>query len=163
MIRYRFLLYTILGLAFGVIDWFYLDSLAHFSWGKLGNSILVVPIIILMNYGIWLVPLIPVVIHEARRAQRWLSPAFAGILTWSSAILSYYAYYAALLSTGRLPNLEHLNIFGEKDESFWAGYWEMFHRIITFQFLEWIVIAVIGGAAIGALSYLLFRRKPLVD
>jgi hypothetical protein len=46
----------LIGLIFGIIDWFYLDWLAHISWGNLGQTILVVPIILAMNYGIWLVP-----------------------------------------------------------------------------------------------------------
>ena len=88
--KLRFLFYAIIGLIFGVIDWFYLDWLAHISWGSLGKSILVIPIIILMNYGIWLVPIVPVVIYEARHAERIITPMLAGMLTWSCAIFSYY-------------------------------------------------------------------------
>ena len=88
--KLRFLFYAIIGLIFGVIDWFYLDWLAHSSWGSLGKSILVIPIIILMNYGIWLVPIVPVVIYEARHAERIITPMLAGMLTWSCAIFSYY-------------------------------------------------------------------------
>ena len=80
----RFLLYALIGLIFGIIDWFYLDWLAHISWGSLGESILVVPIIIGMNYGIWLVPIIPVVIYEARQADKILYPVLAGTLAWSN-------------------------------------------------------------------------------
>jgi len=109
--RYRFLLYAIIGLTFGIINWFYLNWLAHISWGSLRESILVIPIIIGMNYGIWLVPIIPVVIYEALQTKRIRNPVVAGILTWSCAIFSYYFYYAILLSLGKLPNLELLNIF----------------------------------------------------
>ena len=83
----------------------------------------------------------------------------AGMLTWSCAIFSYYAYYAVLLSLGKLPHLEHLNIFGTKDEAFWAEYWRMFNTIITGQFLEWIFIALIGGAVIGALAFWVEHKK----
>lgn len=38
--RHRFLLYALIGLIFGIIDWFYLSWLAHVSWGSLGESIL---------------------------------------------------------------------------------------------------------------------------
>ncbi len=155
----QFLLYALIGLVFGVIDWFYLNWIATISWGSLGESILVVPIIIVMNFGIWLVPLIPVAIREAKRSQKISKPIFAGMLTWSCAIFSYYAYYAILLSLGKLPHLEHLNVLGEKSESFWAEYWNMFNRIITNQFLEWIVIALIGGGTIGALVFWLIQKK----
>ncbi len=161
--RSRFLLYALIGLIFGTIDWFYLDWLAHISWGSLGEFILVIPIvipiIIAMNYGIWLVPIIPVVVYEARRARRMRDPMLVGMLTWSCAIFSYYFYYAILLSSGKLMHLEHFNIFGEKDESFWYYYWQMFKGIILSQFFEWIVIAVLGGAIIGAMSFWFIHRK----
>jgi hypothetical protein len=151
--KHRFFLYALVGLIFGIIDWFYLDWLAHISWGSLGESILVVPIIIVMNYGIWLVPIIPVVIYEARHAEKIIYPMLAGMLTWSCAIFSYYVYYTILLSLGKLIHFEHFNIFGDKDETFWYYYWHMFNGIILGQFLEWIIIAIIGGGAIGALIY----------
>lgn len=155
----RFLLYALIGLFFGIIDWFYLNWLAHISWGGLGESILVVPIIIGMNYGIWLVPIIPVVIYETRHAEKILYPILAGMLTWSCAIFSYYVYYAILLSSGKLIHLEHLNIFGDKTATFWYYYWQMFKGIILGQFLEWIIIAVIGGASIGALSFRFLHKR----
>jgi len=151
--------YAGIGLVFGVIDWFYLDWLAHISWGSLGESIIVVPIILIMNFGIWLVPLIPIVKSESKNTQKITDPMFAGMLTWACAIFSYYAYYAVLLSLGKLPHLEHLNIIGTKDEAFWAEYWRMFNTIITGQFLEWIFIALIGGAAIGALAFWVEHKK----
>jgi hypothetical protein len=148
----RFLLYAITGLVFGVMDWFYLDWLAHISWGSLENSILGVPIIIAMNYGFWLVPIIPVEIIESKLARKNIYPVFAGILTWSCAMVSYYTNYAILLSLGKLTNLEHLNILGDKSATFWPEYWQMFDRIILNQFLEWIIIAIIGGAITGVLT-----------
>lgn len=159
--KLRFLLYAIIGLIFGVIDWFYLDWLAHISWGSLGESIMVVPIIIGMNYGIWLVPIIPLAINESRYAENIIYPMFASMLTWSCAIFSYYIYYAILLSLGKLINLEHLNIFGDKYETFWPEYWQMFNKIILGQFLEWIIIAIIGGAITGALIFWFFHKITL--
>ncbi len=157
--RYRFLRYAALGLIFGIIDWFYLDWLAHFSWGSLGKSFLVVPVVVIMNFGIWLVPIIPVVIFETRYSRKVIYPMLAGMLTWSCAILSYYAYYAVLLSTGKLIHLEQLNIFGEKYDTFWFEYWQMFNGLILGQFFEWIIIAVIGGAIIGSLGFWLLHKK----
>ena len=73
----HFLVYILIGLAFGMIDWFYLNWIAHISWGSLGQSILVMPIILLMNYGIWLLPITPVVIYEVRYADKIISPMLA--------------------------------------------------------------------------------------
>lgn len=157
-LKWRFLLYILIGLVFGVIDWFYLNWLADISWGSLEQSILVVPIILLMNFGIWLVPLLPVAFFEVRHSDKMIFPVFAGALTWSCAIFSYYTYYAILLSLGKLIHLEHLNIFGEKYETFWPEYWQMFNRIILNQFFEWIIIAIIGGAVIGALAFWFYHK-----
>jgi len=59
-IRKRFTAYALIGLFFGILDWFYLDWLAHFQWGALSESLLVIPFILLMNYGIWVKPGAPV-------------------------------------------------------------------------------------------------------
>jgi hypothetical protein len=157
----RWYIYAGAGLVFGVIDWFYLDWLAHISWGSLGASILVIPIIILMNYGIWLVPIIPAVIIAARKGQRIWDPILIGIITWIFALVGYYAYYWALLSLGKLPNLGHLNVFGEKFAGFHLEYWRMFRRVISSQFLEWSLIAILGGGVIGALAWWIFRKKDV--
>ena len=154
----RWLKYALVGLAFGILDWYYLDLLAHFPWGSFGDSILVVPVIILLNYGIWLVPVIPVVWLEARRNQRLLYPILAGMLTWSCAIFSYYAYYTLLLSIGALPHLESLSLFARRYPGFWQEWGTMFQRIILDQFLEWIIIAILGGAVIAALVTWLYQK-----
>lgn len=157
----RWTIFAGIGLLFGVIDWFYLDWLAHISWGSLGESTMVIPLIILLNYGIWLVPIIPAVIIAARNGQRIWDPILIGIITWIFALVGYYAYYWALLSLGKLPNLGHLNVFGEKFASFRSEYWHMVRRVILYQFLEWSVIAIVGGGVIGALAWWIFRKKDV--
>lgn len=159
-LSHRFLLYIVIGLIFGILDWFYLNCLSHISWGSRGESVLVVPIFLAMNYGIWLVPILPVAIYEARHTHRMRNPIIAGVLTWSCAIFSYYFYYAALLSLGKLVHFERFNIFGDKDETFEYYYWQMFKGIILGQFFEWIIIAVIGGTLIGVLSFWFFHKRP---
>jgi hypothetical protein len=159
----RFGVYFVLGLAFGVLDWYYLDGLAHFPWGSFGNSIFVVPVIILLNYGIWLVPILPIAWRETRAGRGIRFPMLAGILTWSGAIFSYYAYYAILLSLGVLPNLENLNVFGDRYPGFWSDWLVTFQKVILNQFIEWIVIAMIGGGVIGACMYVLSRRLTTHD
>ncbi len=158
----RWQVYVLIGLVFGVLDWFYLDWLSRGLGPNLGeNPFIVIPIIIGMNYGIWLVPIIPVVIYEARRAEHIKSVMLTGILTWCCALCSYYTYYAILLSLGKLPNLAHLNLFGGRYAGFWRDYWAMFKRVILFQLLEWIPIAVIGGGVVAALAWWLTKKRRL--
>lgn len=158
----RFLLYSLLGLAFGVFDWYYLDGLAHFPWGPLGENLIVVPIIILLNYGIWLVPVIPVAIYEARRSQRARSSALASALTWSAALLGYYAYYTVLLAFWGLPQMEHMLVFTTRSATFWQDWWVTFDRVILAQLLDWLPVGILGGAIIGFLTarFALRRSKP---
>lgn len=71
----------------------------------------------------------------------------------------FYLYYTLLLSTGKLPHLEHLSLFAIKTESFWLVYWRMVRRIILLQVLEWLPVAITGGAVISALAFWIFSDK----
>lgn len=156
----RWYIYILIGLIFGIFDWFYLDWLARGIGPNLGeNPFIVIPIILILNYGIWLLPIIPVVIYEIHQTEKIKSPMLAGILTWCCALFSYYTYYAILLSLGKLPNLAHLNVLGARYDSFWRDYGAMFKRVILFQFLEWIPIAVIGGGLTAAFFWWVLKKR----
>ena len=156
----RWYVYALIGLIFGIFDWFFLDWLVHGLGPNLGeNPIIVIPIMLGLNYGIWLVPLIPVCFYEARQAKSMKRPAFAGMLTWSSAILSYYVFYAILFSFGKLPNLEYFNIFSHEFEEVRAIYWRWLNSIILFQLIEWIPIAIIGGGVTGAVAWWITKKR----
>lgn len=155
----RWYFYAAIGLVFGIFDWFYLHWLTHIQWGALRGSPLVILLTILLNYGIWLVLIIPVVTVAARQRQKARDPIGVGILTWIFALVGYYAYYWALLSLGKLPNLGYLDIFGENFARYQLQYWRMVRRVIMYQFLEWSLIAIIGGGVIGALAWWIFRKK----
>ncbi len=118
----------------------------------------------LLNYGFWLVPILPVVLVESRREVGILYPVLAGVITWCSAIVSYYAYYTVLLSLGVLPHLEGMIVFGDRYPGFWEDWAAVFQKIILAQFFEWIVIAIVGGGLLGAVISLAYRawinRKP---
>ena len=158
MKRWHF--YILIGLVFGIFDWFYLDWLSRSLGPNLGeNPFIIIPIIIGLNYGIWLVPIIPVVIYETKKANTVKGPVLAAILTWCCALFSYYTYYAVLLSIGKLPHLAHLNGFGERYDGFRQEYGRMFNRIILFQFLEWLPIAVIGGTFLAAFFWWVIHRR----
>lgn len=164
----RWLIYCLIGLVFGVVDWYYLDLLAHFSWGQLGESLLVIPIIIALNYGIWLVPVVPIAIYEVHRSRSTRLSAVSGITVWSSAIFSYYTYYTALLAFWGLPNMDYLLVIGEHPPTFWQDWAIVFQKVILSQFLEWIIIAVIGGGIVGLIAsrfyfYWLGRRTKVLS
>lgn len=164
----RWLIYCLIGLVFGVVDWYYLDLLAHFSWGQLGESPLVIPIIIALNYGIWFVPVLPIAIYEVHRSKSARLSAVAGITVWSSAIFSYYTYYTALLAFWGLPHMDYLLIFGKRSPTFWQDWARVFQKVILSQFFEWVIIAVIGGGIVGLVAsrvyfYWLGRRTKVLS
>jgi hypothetical protein len=153
MHKNRWLVYALIGLAFGVFDWYYLNLLARFPWGSLGNSPIVIPIIIGLNYGIWLVPVLPVTYYESRQSLSKRNAALSGALCWSCSILSYYIYYTLLLAFWGLPNMDHLLVLGEKGAGF-SQEWNMaFQRIILDQVIEWLPVALVGGALMGLITW----------
>jgi hypothetical protein len=152
----RWFVYSLIGLLFGIIDWYYLDLLSHFTWGRLGQSPLVIPLIIIFNYGIWLLPVVPIAIYEVHRSKSTARSAAASVVAWGCAILSYYAYYTALLAFWGLPNMDYLLFFRVHSPTFWADWAKVFKELILNQFIEWTIVAIIGGSIIGLLTSRLY-------
>jgi hypothetical protein len=151
------------GLIFGVIDWYYLDLLAHFPWGEIGNNPVIVPIIIALNYGIWFVPVLPVTIYETRVSSSSSRSALAGAVCWSASILSYYSFYTLLLAFWGLPNMNHLLIMGDKPAGFWQEWTIAYQKIILSQVLEWLPIALIGGSLVGLVIWRITGHRKEVN
>jgi hypothetical protein len=157
-----------LGLAFGIADWYFLDLLASFGRNEAFNTqmqqapgiarLLVVILLLALNYGIWLVPVIPVAIYECRRSQSLRKAALSAVLVWSAAIFSYYAFYTGLLMFSGLPGMEFMLFANHALPTYWSDWWVSFQQVILNQFVEWIGVAVVGGATTGWLSALASRR-----
>lgn len=98
-------------------------------------------------------------IYEAHKASKVKETILAGILTWWTALFGYYTYYGIFLSLGKLPHLEYLNIFEERYDEFWEDYWNVFSKIILWQFFEWTIIAVLGGSVIGGIIWWIVQRR----
>jgi len=166
--RNRWLIYGLIGLAFGIADWFFLDLLAALGQNRALNDyllqapdilrILAVLLLVGLNYGIWLVPVIPIAIYEVKRSQSLRRAALSAALVWSAAMLSYYGYYTAALLFIGLPNLDFVLFSNRISATYWADAQPIFQRVILDQFMEWIVIAIVGGICVGGLSAYLYRR-----
>nr|MBN1229737.1 hypothetical protein [Anaerolineae bacterium] len=112
--RRRWLIYGVIGLCFGLIDWHFLDLLSLLSQNdglnqsldSASTAVWVLAIIVLMsaNYGIWLQPVIPAAGYEMSRSGSLRRAALSGVIVWSMAMVSYYAYYALLLMFVGLPH-----------------------------------------------------------
>lgn len=116
----RWLVYILIGLIFGWADWYFLDFLASFSRNQALNDAIyqlpalfqmgIVAIFIILNYGVWLIPVIPTAVYEMKFSYSVWRAALAAVTVWSAALLSYYAYYTFLLMFIGLPNLDFMLI-----------------------------------------------------
>jgi hypothetical protein len=166
--RSRWMGYALLGLVFGLADWYFLDLLQTLSQDQAINArleaanafvrLVIVVAIIAANYGIWLVALVPAAIYEIKRSGSVRRAALASVVVWSAALVSYYAFYAFMLMWVGLPQMEFMLFANRGLPGYWADWWPPFRRVIVDQFLEWIGIAVVGGAIVGAMTALAFRR-----
>lgn len=174
--RTRWLAYAVLGLCFGIVDWYFLALWAKVSQNEALNQrinetsalvqLLMVVLLISLNYGIWLVPLVPAAIYEMKRSGSVRRAALAAVIVWCAALVSYYTYYAFMLMWVGLPNMDFMLFANRHLPGYWADWWPPFRRVIVDQFLEWISIAVVGGTIVGALTALGYRwiskRKILI-
>ena len=158
----RWLIYALIGLGFGLLDWYFLDLLARLSQSGILDQVpeyiqmlLVIPIIA-ANYGVWLIPVIPTAIYEMKRSQSLWRAALSAIVVWSMALVSYYAYYTMMLMFVGLPNMDFMLFSNRASPTYWADWWPPFRRVILNQLLEWIGVAFVGGALVGALSGTVF-------
>lgn len=156
----RWILYATTSLGFGVFDWFFVSKIS-LVWAPESR----VPTVAqagayFFNIVFWLVPILPITIHEAGLSEQAKRPIKAGILTWTCAVLAYYATYAVRLSLGMVKGWEHLNILAGKENEFWPQYWTRFNELILLQILDWIWVAILGGAIVGWLAFRAFGLRP---
>lgn len=155
--RRRWIVYTLVGIAFGALDFYYLGLLHRripygaFAAGPLGDSLDFVVRFLVLNVGLWLVPVVPIAIREARRTGSALRAAAATVYVWCVAVLAYYLTNAAhLLLVGEPARME-LHITNRADPWFGHNWSNVFRWDILGGSVEWLVVAVVGGAIVGLL------------
>lgn len=158
----RWLIFILLGLAFGILDWYFLDLLASIGRNESFNNqmqqsselvrLIGVVVLLGLNYGIWLVPVIPAAVFEYKRTRVIWRAALSASVVWSAAIFSYYTYYTFLLMFAGLPGMEFMLFANRQLPSYWNDWRVSFQQVILNQFMDWIGVAIVGGAIVGALS-----------
>jgi hypothetical protein len=174
--RKRWIIYIIIGLVFGILDWYFIDLLATLNQTQRLNNFflarsegvrqLYVMMVIVLNWGIWLIPAIPVAIIEMKHSGKVWKAALAAVLVWSMALLSYYVYYAFLLMFVGLPNFDFMLFKNRGTTTYWTDWWPPFKRVIVNQFFEWLLVGLVGGTIVGIISAYLYaitskKRKGL--
>ncbi|MTV49882.1 hypothetical protein GJ688_12955 [Heliobacillus mobilis] len=153
----RWFIYLITGIVFGVFDFYYhgfLSNLMHLqTYSSLAGEITW----LVLSIGIWVVPIVPIALYEAKISRSMLRSALANSLTWSAAIVSYYLTNAVQLAF--LPTRQELHFSNHSTPFFWDN-WKsvIWDDIILGGMVEWIVVAVVGGFIIGFLICFIYNR-----
>ncbi|HPL30778.1 MAG TPA: hypothetical protein PLG21_22255 [Anaerolineae bacterium] len=162
--RRRWAIYLVIGIVFGAIDFFYLG----FLYGLAGPQVLFASfpvgrflLWLVLNVGIWLVPVIPIAVYEARLSRSRLRSVVASLSTWCAAIVAYYLTNAVQLAFIGLPGRREMHISNHNAPYFWRNWASVLRGDILGGITEWIVVAIIGGAIVGFLTAsILLRLKP---
>ena len=163
-IKQRWWIYLIIGIAFGVFDFYYHSLLSNILArqqtyiSSIGGEI----IWLTLSIGIWLVPIIPIAIYEVKISKSKLLSSFASILTWCASIVSYYLTNVFQLAFIGSPARSELHISNQKDLFFWENWTSVFYQdILVAGIVRWSLFAILGGLIIGFLIsfiYLRFRK-----
>jgi len=144
-----------IGIVFGAIDFFYLGFLYELAGPQVlfasfpaGRFLLW----LVLNVGIWLVPVIPIALYEARLSRSRLRSAVASLSTWCAAIVAYYLTNAVQLAFIGLPGRQELHISNHSAPWFWENWASVLRGDILGGITEWIMVAVVGGAIVGFLA-----------
>lgn len=163
MTKRRWLVYLAIGALFGVFDFYYLTLLARFAGPLLSSGPAGAIAWLVLNLGVWLVPVVPIALYEARRSRARLRCALASLAAWCAAIVAYYLTNAVQLAFVGVPGRPELHISNRSAPHFWQNWAFVLRRNILAGITEWMVVAVVGGAivglAVGSL-YLLCRPSP---
>lgn len=161
----RWLFYCLEGLIFGAGFWHYISLVAklfnHFDnvLYLIPESIikwLILPISLLIYFGVWLIPTIMPAVYEFNRSSSQRLSVVAVITVCVSAVLGYYLNYIVMLAFFGLPHMEYFIIFGQHTTSFWQDWHQLFQNLILFKSIKWFLISGFGGGIIGYLTTQLY-------
>lgn len=159
----RLFRYLALGAVFGIFDFVYLGFLRElpadrlFGADALGRTLQFVVMFGLLNLGIWLIPAALAALYEARRSGSRAKAAAASLTVWVTGIVAYYLAYAAQLALG-VPGREEVGLTQIGEPHFWANWASLLRYDVLGGMVEYMLIAVVGGAAIGLVSGAVYLR-----
>lgn len=133
---------------FGVFDFYYQGLISDFFYSSLLGKIFRLMLIL----GVWIVPVIPIVLYEAKISKSRVLPALASSLTWCISVILYYLTNAVKLAFLGFSTRPELHISNHRDPFFWENWRNvMWHDIFLGGIVEWFVVAVVCGFIVGFL------------
>lgn len=151
-------IYIIIGVLFGIFDFYYQEFTS-----RIVNSSYVIWFIV--DWGIWLIPIIPSIIYQSKISESKIKPALASVLIWSIAVVSYYFYMAFKLIFIGQTSMQFLHISNYRDPFYFRNLRSLFLGDVLSGIFQWIIVALVGGFIIGFLiSHIYFYlRKTFVN
>jgi hypothetical protein len=117
-----------------------------------------------LQWSVWLIPIIPIVLYETKISLLKKKSILVGILVWSVSIFSYYIYFAVNRIFINQSKFNNLYISNHKDNDYFINLKSFLLREIPHEFIQWIGIAVVGGAVIGFLvNFVYLHLKKLTN
>lgn len=156
--RRRWIIYLGIGALFGVFDFFYLHFLAELPWQQIfghnsvGQAVRWVVQFLVLNLGIWLVPVIPTALYEARISGSRLRSAIASLVIWCAGIVAYYLTNAAQLWLLGVSGREELHISNRNSPHYWENWANVIRGDVFGGIIEYMTVAIVGGAIVGLLT-----------
>jgi hypothetical protein len=151
--RKRWLIYVLIGILFGIVDFYYQE----FTQEIITSTI----VWLVVAWSVWLIPIIPIVLYEAKISKSVLKSVLANILVWNVSVISYYMYIPIkLVFIGQSTMLEFY-IYNYKSEFYWSNLKALIWHLISQDAPEWLVVAILGGLIVGfciSFSYLRLRK-----
>ena len=150
----RWFIYIIIGIGFGVFDFYY----QGFIQNSFASSLLGEITRVMLILGIWLVPVIPIVLYETKVSQSRVMSALTCSLTWCISIISYYLFNTVQLAFLGFSTRPELHISNHRDPFFWENWKSVLWHGIFLSIVEWSIVAVVGGLIVGVLVSSVYLR-----
>lgn len=137
----RYVLYVVLALTFGVIEWFtpFMRFLPPISNWFIAQGIAVT---------VWLVPVAAIAWVEAATGGAFLLVYRAVIGFWLIALIGYYFSYA--LSAFVLSNDPLLSSLHVGTGKWISNEWRFFYAAILPELVQWSIVALVSGIFVSA-------------
>ncbi|MDQ0859663.1 hypothetical protein [Bacillus sp. V2I10] len=141
--KIRWFIYIVIGIVFGVFDFYFHSFVSRLLIQ--GENLWTI-----LTYGIWLVPLFPIALYEARISKSKVRSALASSITWLVSIIFYYLYNAIQLGIIGISTRPELHISNSNDPFFWGNWKSVFwNDIVVRGIFEWSGFALLGGFIVG--------------
>jgi hypothetical protein len=148
----RLLVYSLIGIVFGVLDWYGLQVLLRGTYTLSQGNLVVQVMGDVANWAAWLLPAFPAAVYEAWRSGKALWSGMAVVTVWLSAVVAYYLYYAYLLAFVGLNEMQDLLVF-RPHPIYFGQLWSSTLRDLIFRHIwERGLVALVVGFIVGGLA-----------